>query len=150
MENSGQSARAELSPLRIGLIIDSVCTSKYVYDLTQWAQSRPNIVVAPIVVSSQSKADLGYSRFVPVLLKFARGAQLFSCLSAVGLRIIEAVERIIIANNERHFDHANKFDIRNLAKEPLCIAGIRTGGVVRFEQTDMQKIKNLNLDLLVD
>src|SRR4030088_799584 len=83
------------SPLRIGLLVDSLTASIHVYDFTQWAQSHPNIAVTHLFLQGGPATEPGSKLFgvLTRLIHSAKGDKLYFALSEMALHIIEFFER---------------------------------------------------------
>jgi len=142
------------STLRVGLLVDSLMVSQYVYDFAQWAQSRHNIILTHVILHATPETSSGprLARFLRNLIHTPSGKGLYLRPSKLALRIVDSFERAIIKRNKRHFCHLHKIDISSLIQNIVTIKPIASdfGSVYRFDPADIQTVKQLNLDLLLE
>jgi hypothetical protein len=147
--------RRGASPLRIGLLVDSVLASQYVYDLVRWAQSHPNITVAHLILHSQPeiKSVSRIARFLQISRYYINIKKLYFLISELALHAVNRIERAIIKKDQRHSGHLRKCDLSLLVKNIIVVTSVNSdsdpnsGGL--YNGADAQRIKELNLDLLL-
>jgi hypothetical protein len=141
--------------LHIGLIVDSVNVSQYVYDFARWALSHQNITVTPIILNVRplTEPTSKYADFPERTIRRANQGGLYPAISNLAFSILESYERKKIKRDKYHYDHVRKFALSSLGRETLTINPIIPGSesedVYRFDTRDIQKIKDLNLDLFL-
>src|SRR5262245_27957723 len=93
-----QQSSHSMSPLRIAVVVESVVTSRYVYDFVQWARSHQSVVITHLIL--RPRADLKTkSRLVDFLLNAARSTKkrgLYFLISDWALQAVEKLEQAII------------------------------------------------------
>ncbi len=127
--------------LRIGLLVDAVSTSKYVYELAQWAGSQKNLVFSHLLVlHPRVRSDAR-----------AGGEHGSSGLARLLLRAVVAVENLLIRQVSIHRDHLAKFDLGTLVPNQIALAPVlpEAGLAFGFSASDIEKIKSAGLDLLI-
>lgn len=138
-----------ITPLSIGLIIDSNITSKYVYELAEWANKQNNINISHLIIQSHTQLHIGkLSKALQSLQK--KGFLHF--LSQIAYALILNYEKLVLLiGYQRHKDHFKKFDISKLVANSIVITPqkSKTGFVYRYSAEDVTKVKHLNLDLLI-
>jgi hypothetical protein len=138
-----------ITPLSIGLIVDSKVTSKYVYELAEWAKDQNILNISHLIIQSYTKPNMG--RLHKALQSLINNG-FFSLLSQVIFRIILIFEKyFLLLWYPRHKDHFNKFDIGKLVANSILITPqiSKSGFVYRYSAEDVAKVKRLNLDLLI-
>ncbi len=140
--------------LRIGLLVDSAYVSKYVYDLVNWARANnsrvaiTHLILLPTYTGrleylvNRFRASTGSIGILRTLYKFA----------SYGLfKLIMLVERRFLKSHERHKDHFATFDISSLVSNKIVINPIMSKSllVYRFDVKDVDKVRDLKLDLLI-
>ena len=72
-------------------------------------------------------------------------------MRAVGFALIEKIESLGLKHVEGFENHVNKYDLSKYVKNIISINPIisKSGFVYRYEGDDIQKIRKLNLDLIV-
>ncbi len=122
-----------MKTLNIGLLVDSVHSDKYVEELALWGKSRPEINISHLILHP-------YRRRQPRSLP-----------SRAVFQGILWVERMLLRWSGRHKDH---YAVRDLTRTIERIVQIRpivssSGHECRFADEDVEKIKALDLDLLI-
>jgi hypothetical protein len=113
----------DMKTLNVGLLVDSVHSDKYVEELALWGKNQPQINISHLIVHRRPAAR-------PALLP-ARAIW----------RILLAVERVLLRWSGPHQDH---YAVRDLSKIIDRIVDLRASG------EDVEKVKALDLDLLID
>jgi len=145
------------SPLRIGLLVDSLIVSHYIYDFVEWAARNPRIAVTHLIVHSpiDARTEVGSK---PGLVQRARRLfravvrhGMYSVMSEVLVRCVVAFERRLIARSKRHAVFLREYDLSTCVKEILHVVPTvsKSGFVYRFQAADIEKIRALDLDILV-
>ena len=139
------------STLKIGLLCDSEAMSKYVFDLATWILSRPNLSVALIIhqnVQAEWSATVR-GRVGKVVQTMSRNG-IFAALSKVLFYLLTAIEGAFLKRT-RHRDHTRAFDLSSLVSESITIKPVvsKSGLVYRFSASDLQRVKDLNCDVLI-
>ena len=114
------------SPLRIGLLVDDLVVSKYVYDFTQWAQSQPNIVVAVILYAGPENGSEHRSGFLSRTIRSMKNNGLSSALADLAFLLVKKFERAVIKRNKRHAEHLLEFDLSSLVASKIVISPINS------------------------
>ena len=135
------------SKLRIALLVDSKIDSKYVYELAEWGQSQKELEVTHLLIQNVP-SDQSKTRRAFFLIKKKRFLHL---MRAAGFTLIEKVESLGLKHLEAFKNHVNKYDLSNCVKNIISINPIisKSGFVYRYEGEDIQKIRELNLDVIV-
>ncbi|MEO8627424.1 MAG: hypothetical protein ABI612_04900 [Betaproteobacteria bacterium] len=127
--------------LRIGLLVDAVSGSKYVYELAQWASSQNNLVFSHLLVLHP-----------PVRSDALEGGEHGSSgLAKRLLGVVVAVENLLIRQIPIHCDHLADFDLGPLVQNQIAIEPVLLGPGLGFglSESDIEKIKSSRLDLLI-
>jgi hypothetical protein len=150
-EHASQSPRA--SQFRIGLLVDSVNASKYVYEFAEWAQTQNNILaVTHLVLHPPKHASVGNpNNLLGKLLESLKNDGLYRTLSKALFKLIVEAENVLLGKQKRHKNHLDIFDLTQLVPDQIVIDPIvsKSGFVYRFSLDDIKALKNLDLDLLI-
>src|SRR5690348_1571592 len=141
-----QEGGSIMKALKVGLLVNSTFSDKYVYELALWGRDRADIKISHLIVHSRlGGSKLG--RLATMLLK--QGP--FVVLSKILFRLIVAAETLLLKSNDVHRDHHRMFDLRELVGEIVTIEPIvsRSGFVYRFSAEDVEKIRALDFDVLI-
>jgi hypothetical protein len=134
--------------LKIALIVDSKIDSKYVYELAEWGQNQHNLEVTHLLIQNipSNKGSIVYRSFY--LLK-KKG--FFSLAQIVAFTLIKKVESLPLKYFSIYKNHLTKYDLSNCVKNSITVNPVisKSGLVYRYEDDDIQKIKELGLDVLV-
>ncbi|HZO11480.1 MAG TPA: hypothetical protein VFB48_05130, partial [Nitrososphaeraceae archaeon] len=133
--------------LRIALLVDSNMDSKYVYDLAEWGQGQNDLEVTHLLIQNLPSNN---SKIPKVILLLKKRGFIYT-LRAVGLGLIEKAETLGIRRFEAFKNHMKKYDLSDSVKNIVSISPIvsKSGFVYRYEDDEIQKIKGLNLDIIV-
>jgi hypothetical protein len=144
------------APLRIGLLVDSPRSSKYAYDLAKWAQDRPGLDIACLIVHApKTEASSASEGSVSKALRLVQSvgiARTFAQISAsVMTRVITTIERFLLNRSERYREHFDDRDLSSIVPTAIAITPIvsKSGFVYRFAGDDVESLKALSLDLMV-
>ena len=123
-----------MKTLDVGLLVDSVHADKYVAELALWGKSRPEINISHLIVHPYRTRRL---RLLP---------------SRVVFQAILWVERMLLRRGGPHKDHYAVRDLTKIVKRIVQIRPIvsSSGHEYRFADEDVEKIKALDLDLLIN
>src|SRR5262245_17655188 len=142
------------SPLHLGLIVDSAVASQYIYDFVRWALSTKNINLSHLILYSRPQVKFksrppGFLRR-SILSINANG--LHFLISEWAMQTVERLERHIIKRDKHHSRHSGKFDLSSIVHDTISIRPIipDSGYDYRFDPSDIQLIKELNFDLLLN
>jgi len=135
------------SMLRIGLLVDSTSCSKYVYELTKWAQDQDALEISHLIVQGNTDESLK---------REARGDRLnnegaYALLGKLAWRVLIRFEEfLLIILARRHLGHYKSFDLSRIVKQQVAVDPIKSSsGLVQFSKSDVDKISSLGLDLLI-
>ena len=135
-----------MKALKVGLLVSSTFSDKYVYDLALWARDREDIKISHLIVHPRPR-DSKLGRLANVLLE--QGPLVV--LSKILFRLIVSVETLLLKRNSVHGDHHQIFDLRKFVDDVLVINPIvsKSGFVYRFSAEDVEKVKTLDFDVLI-
>jgi hypothetical protein len=134
-----------MKALKVGLLVNGGFSNKYDYELAVWAKDQANIEISHLIVHSPRNSKLG--RLANIFL--TQGP--YALFSRVLFRLIIAVEKLLLKGSGKHRDHHQVFDLREVVGGVVTISPIvsKSGFVYRFSAEDVDKIKALDLDLLI-
>jgi hypothetical protein len=140
--------------LHIGLLVDSVQGSKYVYEFAKWAKTKHDILaVTHLIVHapSQMPSTARPRNFLSKLFGSLQNEGVHLTLSKALYKLIVAIEVLLLMRNERHKNHFANFDISAVVPNKIQITPnvSKSGFVYRFDAADIKVLKDLNLDLLI-
>ena len=135
-----------MKTLKVGLLVDSTFSDKYVYELALWAKDQANIRISHLIVHARPQ-DSKLGGLKNILL--TQG--LHALVSNLVFQLIISVEKLRLKRNSLHKDHYQIFDLSKLVGGVLTISPIvsKSGFVYRFSTEDIEKIKALDFDLLI-
>lgn len=132
--------------LKIGLTVDSASSDKYVHELALWAKDQPDIKISHLIVHRR-RADSSFSKLKDLLLR----RQLHHLPAKILFKIIVSAEKLLLRQSDSHKDHYRVCDLAKVIDRVVEITPIvsRSGYVYRFADEDVEKVKALDLDLLI-
>ena len=143
-------------PLRVGLLVDGPQVSKYDYDFVKWAADRQNIEITHLIIHSAhgagSKKTL-LAKLVRRLDDFVGSARKRGIYSAASDTLSSLLFSLIVKIERRFVDPNSyrSFDASVLVKNSIVINPevSKSGFVYRFDPTDVERVRGLDLDLLI-
>jgi Formyl transferase len=148
----GRSERAHT--LRIGLLVDSTHVSKYEYDLAKWAQTEAgSLAITHLILHPVDREGFKYvlKRFRASTRSIGFFSSFYKFASHALFALIKRAEQRLLNSYDRHKDHFATFDISSLVSNKIVITPIMSKSmlVYRFDGKDVEKVRNLKLDLLI-
>lgn len=138
---------------RIGVLLDTTNSSKYVYEFIEWAQSQPNLRVTHLILHPTGR-QVSTTTFKTlagrVFRSFSKNG-VYGTISKVLFQIIIKVEGTLLRKIALYKNHLTRFDLSSLVTNRITITPIvsKSGFVYRFNEEDIGKIRALNLDILI-
>jgi len=122
-----------MAALKVGLLVSSTFSSKYVHELALWGKERADIKISHLLVHARPR-DSKLGRLRNVLLE--QGP--YVLLSKILFRLIVLVEKSLLGG--LHGDHYKTFDLRKVVDEVLVIDPIvsKSGLAYRFSPEDIE------------
>src|SRR5258706_4914318 len=123
--------------LKVGLIVDSEFASKYVYVLAEWAQTQNDLLISHLIIQKTDNAR--------------QGKGLLNLIRRVSFALITKVENFRIRREEYYKNHLRLFNLKEIVLQSITITPItsKTEFIYRYSVEDIQKVKDLNLDVLI-
>lgn len=135
-----------MTMLKIGLVVDSVWSDKYVYELALWGKSQADINISHLILHPrQEKSPLAR------LKDLLRMGRLHLLPAKIIFRIILLVEKMLLSRSGAYKDHYRPCDLTKIVDRVVEIKPIvsKSGHVYRFSDEDVEKVRALDCDLLV-
>jgi hypothetical protein len=132
--------------LRIGLLVDDVSSSKYVYELANWAQQQNILEISHLIISSPKKK--GFFEKSKELLDIT---VLHRRIAASIFNLIVSIEKKLLNFSKLHRTHFDRFDLREVVSRKITIqpSQARDDGSYGFSELDVKRVSALELDLIV-
>ena len=136
------------SQLRIGLIVDSNWSSKYVYDLCEWAKQQKVLAISHIFIQELPKG--GHSKPRKALDSFRKNGFL-EMLADISFSILTKFELLLLVRSKVHADHLGKFNLNDFGIKSTLLQTTqsKSGMVHRFSDQEIHKISKTEIDVLV-
>lgn len=133
--------------LKVGLIVDFKLGSKYIHELARWGQGRSDVVISHLIIQNIEHVQIG---FIARLYKSIKKNGFLHLVKVAGFALITKLESYILSKTA-YKDHGKKFDLGSVVPEALDVDPIvsKSGFVYRYNDRDIQRIKNLELDILI-
>ena len=132
--------------LTVGLLVNGLHASKYVYELALWSRDQPDISISHLIVHSRGQDSSGGE--IPPMV---RGGRPFDRLAKVLVRFLTWIESSRLMRIPLHQDHNQLFDLRELVHGMLEVSPIdcESGLGYRFAREDIERIRSLQCDVLI-
>lgn len=135
--------------LKVALILESKHVHRHLYELAKWGQNNEKISISHMVC--QVSPHSGGSKFKSVLNALRRDG-IFNTLNRIAWRVLEIIDGITLMPTRNYKDHNVKYDISDLGLAKIEVHAVPTApdSVCRYASSDIEAIKNLNLDILIN
>lgn len=137
-----------LPPLHVGLIVDSKTTTKYTYEIAEWCRNQQNILLSHLIIQRDKRPNQGKTEKSFNYLK--KQGPLF-LLGQASFFALSRTENIFLRKHKHHQDHFQSYQLNDIIPESLCVDPeiSKSGFIYRYSDHDIDKIKELNLDVLI-
>src|SRR5581483_3012175 len=132
--------------LKIGLMLDSVHSDKYVCELALWGKGQADIDISHLILHPRrEETPLGKLKDLT-----GRG-QLHLLPRKIVFRLLLWLERALLRWSDSHKDHYRSCDLSKVIDKVVEIRPIvsKSGYVYRFSDEDVETVKALGLDVLI-
>jgi hypothetical protein len=135
-----------MKTLRIGLLVDSVRADKYVHELALWGRSQPDVAITHLVVQARDPVPL-----CARLGRLWRRDGLLGMAAKILFKLIVLAEKQLLRRSDVHRDHLRAFDLSAVIDRVIELRPIvsPSGHVYRFADADIERLKALELDVLI-
>lgn len=132
--------------LKVGLMLDSVYSDKYVHELALWAKTQANIRISHLILHP-CNGDSLFAKLGDLFL----GRRFHRLPAKIVFRLVLLVEKLLLRRSDTHKDHYEHFDLSQIVDRVIEVRPLvsRSGHVHRFSDEDIAKVKALDLDLLI-
>ena len=120
-----------MSKIKIGIITNGKFVDKYTYELINWLKA------------NNSNFDFEYFISIPKEKKKIKKTKIFK---KILFKIIIFFENLILKLKKQHYNHLNKFNIKNIVKKEIIIESYNKNGL---KKKDNQNIKKKKFDFLI-
>jgi hypothetical protein len=102
-----------MKKFRLGLLLDGVCVSKYVYEFIKWALVNEHLELRAIFVRSPAQAS--GSSLLPDHWHEEEDCESYRRPLAILLfKLILVLERLLLLKNRDHYHHLHRFDLSSI------------------------------------
>lgn len=139
-----------MEQLKVGFIVDDKIASKYIYDLAEWCNSQSEIDV-PYLIIQKSNINSSKAKILFRILTLIKEKRVLRFLQLKLFSFISFIESILLKKIKAHMTHFDKLDLSKLIPHSLEINPeiSKSGFIFRYPKKDIDKVKSLNLDLLI-
>jgi len=136
-----------IDKLKVGLIVDSEFVSKYVYELAEWGQLQNDLSIAYLIILQRENIERGKVSHAVNILK---NKGLKEPLKLILWTLIYKVEMRKLRGTI-YKDHLRLYDLNKVISNSLVIQPrVSDNGLVyHLSKDDVDKVRSLNLDLLI-
>jgi hypothetical protein len=137
--------------IKVGLLVDDTCDSKYVRDLVEWSKTTPDVGITHLIIHSRKSNKSGgrISKLTRSLFTKGIGATTDWFFSKLFMRAISVVERKLLDRSDLDRDHLSVYELgvpNQINIHPIIS---ESGFVYRFSDADVEHISSLGLDVLI-
>ena len=134
--------------LKIGLILDDIKASKYVYDLVQWSEKIENIEITHFIIQNSLKKNRNY--YLSIIDKF-KNKNLLDILSKINWKLINYFEYLLLKKTNFK-NHPHQYDLSIFQKKIIAVKPLKSASGIYYEYSsvDIEQLQNKNLDLLIN
>ena len=132
--------------LRIGLLLDDRFSSKYVYELAEWAMHQTNLEITHLILNSPQKKAVFRNLIERINFKFLRQKASERIFSSIIF-----IEKILIRFSKLHRHHFDKFDLTKLIDKQITIRPefVNDASNCQYSEFDVRRVSALDLDLII-
>jgi len=133
--------------LKIGLIADDIFVSKYHFQLVENAKKIDSVAITHLITQKTNRVEKSIlSRAFKLLFKF----KISILLQRTLFLLIRIVENFLLRRGQ-YFDHFRKISLEELVPNIVSVEPLisKSGLVYRYSVENIDKIKSLNLDVLI-
>lgn len=133
--------------MKVGLLVDSVSVSKYVYETVQGLLDQEELFEVHLIVQRAAP----HSSLVAKLQEEWMQKGLNSLVTRIAFAILTRAENLILARTRNYRDHLTVFNLASLVTNQVEISPIisKSGLVYRHSDGDIKKLVELQFDVLV-
>jgi methionyl-tRNA formyltransferase len=137
-----------MKKLKIGLIVDSIYSSKYTYDLVEWSKDQDNLVISHLVLQKVEK--IRSSSILVRGYRFLLKMGLFQVISLVIWKLLGRIEATRIKMTA-HKNHLDTYDLSSMVPSSLVMIPYisKSGFFHTFSNEDIEKLREEKFDLLI-
>jgi hypothetical protein len=134
--------------LRVGLIVDSVFASKYVYELVEWAQTQNHLLISHLIIQ---KADNTRNENIETTHSSSRKKGFLDLIRLRSFTLITKVENFRMRGDKQYENHLRLFNLKKIVLESITITPTtpKTGVGYQYSDEEIQKVRDLDLDVLI-
>ena len=134
---------------RVGIIVDSLNSSKQIFDFIEVSKNSNNYEVSHLIIQKKDKKE--NTNLLEKSSEFIKRRGLKKFISAVGFKLITNLEKMILRRNDKFSNFFKEYSLKefNLQKIEVQPSISDNGLFYSYNQIDLQKIKSLNLNLLI-
>jgi hypothetical protein len=131
---------------RIGLLLDDKYSSKYVYELAEWAKQQTNLEISHLIIISPHK-----QAFPRNLYDFINFSTLKKKVADSIFSFIISIESIFLRFSKLHRHHFDKFDLGMMIASQITIRPTLENNAAsyQFSEFDVRRVSSLELDLII-
>jgi len=135
-----------MTKVQIGIIVDSINSSKQIFDFVKMSLNSDNYKVTHLIIQKNHNEG-----FIKKSINFIKKKGIKNFTLAVAFKIISKIETLIL---KRFKKFSNFFDDHSLEKFKLDVIEVEpiisnNGNIYEYSEKDLSKIKSLKLNLLI-
>ena len=133
---------------RVGIIVDTTSVTKQISDLISLSKQSKNYEITALVINSFEHKN---RNLISQIYCYVRSRGLNKLLNNIVFKIVCKIESYVVKRSRkfRNFYSKTKLDVREFVTVDVKPNISKSGLVYRYDGEDIERIKALNLDLLV-
>ncbi|MCL9781559.1 hypothetical protein M9194_08975 [Vibrio sp. S4M6] len=133
---------------KVGILVDSTSVSKQINDLLQLSLQSDNYEITSLVINNINKND---ANIISKIFSYINSCGLSKFSSAAVFKLICKLESLAIKRVGKFSAFYDKYQLSESKYEVINVKPTisPSGLVYRYEKSDLEKIKNAKLDLLI-
>lgn len=136
--------------LKIGLIVDSNFSSPYNYEIASHFKNNPDVVVSHLIIQ-ECPTPQAQSKLTRIKKLLTSKKELIWLLERKLWGFINKLETYFLKKDPVYNNHLKSFNLNDHVANSLKITPqvSKSGFVYRYSEADVQKVKDLGLDVLI-
>ena len=133
---------------KVGILIDSTQVSKQIHDLVQLSLKSNNYEITTLIVNNIDKND---GNIISQIFSYINIRGLLKFLSASVFKIICKIESLVLKRLDKFSTFYDNYELFENQYEVINVNPLvsKSGFKYRYEKSDIEKIKNAKLELLI-
>lgn len=144
------TAKQSEAPLRIGIMVGSVFTSKHVYDFAEWANKQNQICVSHVIVNQAVNDNTKDTGLVSKLFHVISNNNFYDGISGIFFKVLQRLEKLLLKTKPRYKNKYYNYNLTSVIENHVLVRSILSDNDYHdFEDVEIMRVKELNLDIII-